>query len=284
MKKGLIALIISTLFGGMVFGASRLSSGGGSPLAPGFWKLDGTTLAPTNNTWTVSTTASIPSLSQVTAVGASTTDSVTLNGGLVTTYLQSIFDQDLNITTVGAGDIALEAAGDNGDISLSGNHRVAMSNANSVIDIATSTQFGETIGVEIESGQERGIMLDVGGGSGQGMVVSSTSVYPIQDNFNSLGKSGRTWSNLFLSKTITAGGTTGAQTINRPVGSVNFAAGTTTLVVTNNLVTTNSVVIPIMMSNDLTAVFKDVEVSSGSFLIRLTTAPTAETKFGFIVF
>ena len=42
--------------------------------------------------------------------------------------------------------------------------------------------------------------------------------------------------------TNTAAGTTGAQTINMPSGTVNFAAGASALVVTNSLCTTSSIV------------------------------------------
>lgn len=90
-------------------------------------------------------------------------------------------------------------------------------------------------------------------------------------------------SKLSFDATMTAGGTTGAQTINKPSGSVNFAAAATTLVVTNNLVTTNSIVMVVLNTNDATAALKDVEIASGSFTIRLTAAATAETKASFFV-
>lgn len=88
----------------------------------------------------------------------------------------------------------------------------------------------------------------------------------------------------FFEYTYTAPATTGAQTINKVSGSVNFAAAATSLVVTNSLVTTNSIVQPILMTNDATAELGAVVVASGSFTIYLKTAPTAETKVGFIVF
>src|SRR5262249_10655984 len=55
---------------------------------------------------------------------------------------------------------------------------------------------------------------------------------------------------LALNKTVTAGGTTGAQTINKPAGSVNLAAGATNLVVTDSLVTTSSIILCTMATND----------------------------------
>lgn len=84
--------------------------------------------------------------------------------------------------------------------------------------------------------------------------------------------------------TITAGGTTGAQTINKPSGTVNFAAAATSLVVTNSLVTTSSIVIAVVRTNDTTAYIKNVVPASGSFTINLGAAATAETSVGFIVY
>jgi hypothetical protein len=83
--------------------------------------------------------------------------------------------------------------------------------------------------------------------------------------------------------TMTAGGTTGAQTINKVSGSVNFAAGATSLVVTNNKVSTNSIVIPVVMTNDATMKGATAEVTAGSFTLRPDAAPTGEVKVGFVV-
>jgi len=84
-------------------------------------------------------------------------------------------------------------------------------------------------------------------------------------------------------KTITAGGTTGAQTINKPTGSVNFAAGATTLVVTNSYVSSTSLVIVQVYGTDVTATTARVTLAAGSFTITLNAAATAETKVGFFV-
>lgn len=86
-----------------------------------------------------------------------------------------------------------------------------------------------------------------------------------------------------MDKTITTGGTTGAQTINKAGGTVNFAAGASSLVVTNSLVTTSSLVVAFVRTNDATAVIKNVVPASGSFTITLNAAATAETSVGFIV-
>jgi hypothetical protein len=83
--------------------------------------------------------------------------------------------------------------------------------------------------------------------------------------------------------TITAGGTTGNQTINKPSGTVNIAAAGTDVTVTNNLVTTSSIVMAVVRTNDTTAYIKNVVPSAGSFVIKLGAAATAEVSIGFIV-
>jgi hypothetical protein len=84
--------------------------------------------------------------------------------------------------------------------------------------------------------------------------------------------------------TMTAGGATGNQTINKVSGSVNFAAaGGTTLTVTNNKVAANSIVLCQVMTNDATLKSVAVVVSAGSFVIHANAAATGETKVAFLV-
>lgn len=109
--------------------------------------------------------------------------------------------------------------------------------------------------------------------------ISPSYELDVAGKFGVDGTSGKT----LQSGTITAGGTTGAQTINKPVGSVNFAAGATSLVVTNSLVSTSSLVFCQIMTNDATATSTQVVVASGSFTIYLNAAATAETKVAFHV-
>ena len=87
---------------------------------------------------------------------------------------------------------------------------------------------------------------------------------------------------IVYSSTITPAGTTGAQTINRISGKVNAAAGTTSLVVTNNLVTTSSIVMCQMGTNDATARITSSVESNGFFTINYVM-PTAETVIKFTV-
>jgi hypothetical protein len=83
--------------------------------------------------------------------------------------------------------------------------------------------------------------------------------------------------------TITAAGTTGARTINKPAGSVNFAANATSLVVTNSYVTASSNVICTVQTNDSTLKSVQCVPGSGSFTMYANAAATAETRVGFMV-
>ena len=87
---------------------------------------------------------------------------------------------------------------------------------------------------------------------------------------------------VILSKTITAPGTTGAQTINKSTGRVNFAAAATSLVVTNSLATANSIINATAATNDATGYVKSVVAAAGSFTIYVV-APTAEMAVNFSV-
>lgn len=84
-------------------------------------------------------------------------------------------------------------------------------------------------------------------------------------------------------KTITAAGTTGAQTINKTCGSVNFASGATSLVVTNSRVTANSVIIATVAANDATMKSVQAVASAGSFTLYANAAATAATRVNFLV-
>jgi len=88
---------------------------------------------------------------------------------------------------------------------------------------------------------------------------------------------------LSMEATITAGGVTGNQTINKLAGSVNIAAGGSSITVTNSLCTANTIVNCAIATNDTTAILKNVVASSGQFVIRTTAAVTAETKITFVL-
>lgn len=136
------------------------------------------------------------------------------------------------------------------------------------------------------------------GGVNSGIVQSTQSQWrnllPLSGSVFDLGTPGIRWRALyldgasttggfFLGRTITAAMTTGAQTIDKIAGTVNFAAAATTLVVTNNMVTADSIVMAVRRTNDTTCFLASVEPAAGSFTIRMTAACAAETSVGFVV-
>lgn len=102
---------------------------------------------------------------------------------------------------------------------------------------------------------------------------------PTPDDIHKIENNGR----ISYWATNTAAGATGAQTIDRPSGTVNFAAGASALVVTNSLVATTSIVFAVVRTNDSTAYVKNVVPAAGSFTINLGAAATAETSVGWWV-
>lgn len=114
-------------------------------------------------------------------------------------------------------------------------------------------------------------------------VVKKYAFYNVGINDSSIFNGPLKSFNFLADKTITVAGTTGNQTINKISGTVNFAAGTSTLTVTNSLVSTTSNVFCTIRTNDATAIIKNVVPGSGSFVITLNAAATAETSVGFFV-
>jgi len=86
-----------------------------------------------------------------------------------------------------------------------------------------------------------------------------------------------------LDKTVIAGGTTGAQTINKPAGTVNFAAAASSLVVTNSLVTTSSIILATVGTSDATMKSVVAVAAAGSFTLTANAAATAETRVNWAV-
>lgn len=83
--------------------------------------------------------------------------------------------------------------------------------------------------------------------------------------------------------TLTASGTTGNQTINKPSGTVNIAAAGTSVVVTNSLITTSSLVRAWVMTNDANKSYVYAVVPASGSATIYVTAPAAEIKVGFVV-
>lgn len=105
----------------------------------------------------------------------------------------------------------------------------------------------------------------------------------LTDRFTLTSTGNLSVASLNLDKTVTATGTTGGQTINKATGTVNFAAAATSLVVTNSLITANSIVVATVMTNDATMHTCQAVVASGSFTLYPNAAPTGETKVSFVV-
>jgi hypothetical protein len=144
----------------------------------------------------------------------------------------------------------------------------------------SAVTFNPTIGNAVFNGYQFGSVINQTGtatGITRGLyinpiIVSATDFRAIEVT---AGK-------IVFSSTITPPGTTGAQTINKISGKVNAAAGTTSLVVTNSAVTTSSIVLCQLGTNDDSCVIKSVVEGTNSFTINYS-APTAETVIKFLV-
>lgn len=83
--------------------------------------------------------------------------------------------------------------------------------------------------------------------------------------------------------TNTTAGTTGAQTIHKRRGSVNFAAAGTSLVVTDDAATANSIIQATVLTNDTTLKSVQAVAANGSFTLYANAAATAETRVSWTV-
>lgn len=136
--------------------------------------------------------------------------------------------------------------------------------------------------------------------AGSRAVIFQAGVQPVQGTANPSGLwklqssiAGGAYSDLFtvssagdlaVGKTITPAGTTGAQTINKPTGSVNLAAMASSLVVTNSLVTTSSVVQCTVSTNQDETTSAIAIPSNGSFTIYpKPNVPDVEVKVFFTI-
>jgi len=79
-------------------------------------------------------------------------------------------------------------------------------------------------------------------------------------------------------------GTPGAATINQPIGQVSVDDTAASVVVTNSLVTTASVVLPVLQFVDATCTqILSCVPAAGAFTITMNAACTAHTKIGLVV-
>lgn len=85
-------------------------------------------------------------------------------------------------------------------------------------------------------------------------------------------------------KATDSSGTPGAATINKASGQVSVANGASSVVVTNSLVTSASVVTAVLQDNTDAVQIRSVVPGSGTFTINLTGVTTGARKVGFVVF
>lgn len=78
--------------------------------------------------------------------------------------------------------------------------------------------------------------------------------------------------------------TTGSRTVNKVTGINSFAGAATAITITNDRVTANSNVVATLITNDATAIIKNVVPAAGSFVITLSAAATGTTKVRWTVF
>lgn len=231
------------------------------------YKVDGVTIAPLlrlDNT-------------DVCQIGTGSGQTVRLNAG--------IFAPTSNGNDLGTASLAWDIYINNvlSDIKISGTRTMQTLDAVSTaaLTITTGTATTGTSGdLQLRTGNSSS-------GTPGNIVLQPGAVSSVRSNVNivanSLDATGYTAFQLIVPKTITAGGTTGNQTINRMSGTVNFSAAATALTVTNSLVTANSIVMAVVRTNDATATIKNVVPAAGSFTINLNAAATAETSVGFFV-
>jgi len=89
--------------------------------------------------------------------------------------------------------------------------------------------------------------------------------------------------NIQVLRTITAAADTGNKTIEKPAGTLNIAAAGTAVTLTNATITTSSLIIPFLRTNDATAKSVIVVAGTGSAVFTLNAACTAEVSVGFLI-
>jgi hypothetical protein len=109
-----------------------------------------------------------------------------------------------------------------------------------------------------------------------GVTVGASPTDPGADNLRVMGS-------LKVPGTLTSAGTTGNQTINKQTGTIRIAATGTTVTLTDSLITTSSIVLATLQTNDTTAKSVVAVPGSGSCVFTLNAASTGEVAIGFMV-
>lgn len=115
------------------------------------------------------------------------------------------------------------------------------------------------------------------------ILITAQDLKPTVDGTVNLGIPDRAFKRLCLDSTLTSSFITGNRTIDKAAGSVNFAAGASSLTVTNSLVSANSLVFAVIQTDDATALIKNVICAAGSFTINLQAPATTKTRVAFWV-
>lgn len=153
-----------------------------------------------------------------------------------------------------------------------------------VLTAATGAVYSTTTLSLVADNASGVIKFSTGGGAAEKMRLSAAGGLSVGSTTDAGAGNVLVSGEVKTSKTITGGGTTGAQTINKQAGSVNFAATDTTLVVTNSLVTTSTVIVCTVGTNDTTLKSVAAVAASGSFTLYGDAAATAETRVNFLIF
>ncbi len=162
-------------------------------------------------------------------------------------------------------------------------HSAQHANANDAIE-AIETRIGTTAApnLAVLAGVPGGQTLNGGTAASETLTLKSTT-HATQGQINYTASKHAFSGDIAVDKTVTASGTTGAQTINKTSGSVNFAAGATSLVVTNSRVSASSIIMLTVASNDAALRSVWCVAGAGSFTIYGNAAASAETRVNFIV-
>lgn len=195
----------------------------------------------------------------------------------------------IGLTSGGGGTISL-TSGSNTQIRNSTTAGATFAAATGLVTVGDLTGVGSQLTIDDNGGAQLfGATEAILGGSGTGIraIVATDTLRSTLATWDTSAAGGVGYgvTSFLLNRTITAGGTTGDQTINLPAGTVNFAAGTGTagITVTNSTVSATSIIMAIARTNDATCSVKNVVAASGSFVIRMDANCTAETSVGFIV-
>ena len=205
-------------------------------------------------------------------------------------------DYTLSTLTAGTGLTITNAAGSiTPRITNTGVAAGAYGSASSVATLTVNAQgqltVAGSVAIAIAATQITSGTLSVArGGTGLATLAANripygngTAAFQSSANLTYNGSIFTVKADIVVDKTITAPGTTGAQTINKTTGSVNFAAAAASLVVTNSLVTTSSIILATVATNDATMKSVLAVAAAGSFTLFANAAATAETRVNFLV-